>query len=314
MLRKFIVALFGCVLLLIGNAVEARILPEPQQISTHAWAWIGPYDPPSKANQGFRMNLGFVVGQQAVAVIDSGYSPMMAKEMLQQIRHITSKPIMYVINTNSQPHRHFGNEVFRQAGAKIIAAQEAAARMQENGAQFAATIATTLQVANRTIPVPSRPTQLIESKKSQALDLGAVHLIIHEVGRAHTRGSLVVDVQPDRTVFAGDVLYGDRLLAVLPESNIKSWMIAYQRLRQFNATVFVPGHGQPGALSRFDHSTLAYLTQLKSHMDQAMQHGIEINRAIATFNDTPWQTLANYDALSNRNAYQAYLESQEEGF
>lgn len=80
------------------------------------------------------MNLGFVAGSEAVAVIDSGYTPDMARAMLQQIRALTPLPVRYVINTNSQPHRFMGNEAFRQAGARILAATEAAERMQNEGA------------------------------------------------------------------------------------------------------------------------------------------------------------------------------------
>ncbi len=314
MQTKLLVVIISYGLLLLTNSAQARILPEPQQISSHTWAWIGPYGPPSKTNQGFRMNMGFVVGKNAIAIIDSGYTPAMAKEMLQQIKDFTPKPIKYVINTNSQPDRYFGNDVFRQAGAIIITAQASAVRMQENGAQFAASIATTLHSAKNSIPVPAPPTQLIDAGKSLALDLGEVQLMIHDMGHTHTRGSLVVDVQPDSTVFAGDVLYGGRLLAVLPDSHVKSWLAAYQRLRQLNAALLIPGHGQAGPLANFDHATQAYLTALKTHMDKAVHDGVEINRAIDSFDDTAWQSLANYKELSHRNAYNAYLQSQEDGF
>ena len=60
----------------------------PQQVAPHSYAWIGPYGPPSEENQGFRMNLGFVVGRDAVAVIGSGYSDDMAGAMLAAIGRI----------------------------------------------------------------------------------------------------------------------------------------------------------------------------------------------------------------------------------
>ena len=133
--------------LIIGlSASSVNALPQPQQVSPHVWAWIGPYEAPTKANQGFRMNLGFVVGTQAVAVIDSGYTPDMAREMLSQIRAITPLPVRYVINTNSQPHRFMGNDVFRQAGARIIAASDAAERMLNEGHAFASGIVAALEL------------------------------------------------------------------------------------------------------------------------------------------------------------------------
>jgi hypothetical protein len=68
------------------------------------------------------MLVGCVVGNDRVAVIDSGHSSEMASSMVEHIRRITDRPIAYVVNTNSQPHRILGNATFRQAGTKIVAA------------------------------------------------------------------------------------------------------------------------------------------------------------------------------------------------
>ena len=65
-------------LLLSMSATADTGLPEPVKIAPHTWAWIGPYGPPTRENGGFRMNLGFVVGRETVAVIDSGYGSAMA--------------------------------------------------------------------------------------------------------------------------------------------------------------------------------------------------------------------------------------------
>lgn len=305
-------------LLLLAAAVLMRpalagILPEPRQVSPHAWAWIGPYGGPTRENHGFRMNLGFVVGTQAVAVIDSGTSPQMAREMLRHIRKRTPLPVRHVINTDSQPHRFLGNEVFRKAGARIVAGREAAERMARDGGMMAGAAADILGLA--ALPVPDAPDRLLDAEASVRFDLGGgVALRVRHVGTAHTQGSLIVDVSPDRTVFAGDVLYGNRLLALIPDGSVKGWLAAHDVLRASNGRLFVPGHGQPGPLANFDHPTRTYLERLKRHMDAAVKNGVDIEAARTSFDASAWESLANFNELNGRNAYQAYQESEAENF
>lgn len=299
---------------LFAVAASAAILPPPQMVSKHVWAWIGPYEGPSKANAGYRMNLGFVVGRKAVAVIDTGYTPEMAEEMLGHIRKITPLPVRVAINTNSQPHRFMGNDVFRKAGARIVAGKEAAARMAQDGGMLVAIIERTLQRPAGSVAPPGAPDQLIEPGGRERIDLGGVGIDIMDVGRAHTRGSLVVAVTPDRTVFAGDVLYGGRLLSILPDSSVGGALAAFDRLRAQGARVFVPGHGQPGALATFAHSTRDYLAALKRHMTQQVKDGADLAAATASFDSSPWRGLANFEELAGRNAANAYVEAEADGF
>lgn len=104
------------------------------------------------------MNMGFVVGNDRVAVIDSGYSGEMASSMIKHIRRITDRPIAYVVNTNSQPHRILGNAVFRQAGAEIVAAEAAVPRITGDGAALASTAEEILSVPRGSIQPPDTPT------------------------------------------------------------------------------------------------------------------------------------------------------------
>lgn len=309
MIRHLVLLLIA----LLASSSQAEVLPAPRQISSHVWAWIGPYDPPTRENRGFRMNLGFVVGSRAVTVIDSGYSSEMAERMLEYIRQITSLPVRHVVNTNSQPHRFLGNEVFRQAGARIIAGREAAERMGRDGNMFAQTAASILGTPPQ--QQPSMPEVTLGPHEISAVDLGGgVSLTIRHVGTAHTKGSLIVEVLPDRLVFAGDVLYGGRLPALLPDGSIKGWIAAFERLRGTEFDQFIPGHGQPGPLAEFDHPTFSYLTRLKRHMDEAVKIGDDIEKAKSNFDASAWKTLGNFKELAGRNAYQAYQECEAEGF
>ena len=229
------------------------VLPTPQQVARRSYAWIGPYGPPSKENQGFRMNLGLVVGTDAVAVIDSGYGDAMAGAMLEQFRHISDRPVRYVINTNSQPHRILGNEALGRSDAEVIAAEDASARMLAEGRSMASAAEGILGLPAGSIQAPGAPDRALTGMAE--LDLGGVTLRLIPVGTAHTEGSLIVEVAEDGVVFAGDVLYGGRLLAVLPVSRVDGWISAFDRLREFGDVQFVPGHGTLGKLADFEEST-----------------------------------------------------------
>ena len=299
---------------LLTLTAQGAILPEPLQVSAHAWAWIGPYEGPSRQNSGFRMNLGFIVGTEAVAVVDTGYTEAMAEEMVAAIRRITPLPVRHAIDTNSQPHRFMGNDVFRRQGARVWSSREAASRMVRESGDFVQAISTALELVDKPA-LPAPPDRLIEEQGTERIDLGGgVTLEIQNLGRAHTGGSLIVRVSPDRTVFAGDVLYAGRLPAVLPDSSITGWIAAFERLGTLEAATFVPGHGQPGPLTAFELPTLAYLKALKSHMDAAFKAGLDPSTAARAFDGARWRHLVNFSELADRNASLAYLESEREGF
>lgn len=298
--------------LFLSFTVLGETLPTPERLAPHSHAWIGPYGPPTKKNQGFRMNMGFVAGKHAVAVIDSGYGDAMANTMLEQIRRVTDRPIRYVINTNSQPHRILGNGIFKHQGAEVIAAADAVARITNEGSAMAATAEGILGLSAGSIQVPGTPDLTIDEPSE--LDLGGVKLRVIPAGTAHTAGSLVVEVVEDNVVYAGDVLYGGRLLAVLPISRVDRWIAAFDQLRAFDDSIFVPGHGMPGKLTDFEDSTYKYLTTLKTHMDDAVEQGNDLQEAIRSSDQSDWQHLADFEALAGRNAHQTYLEREAASF
>ncbi len=289
-----------------------KILPAPKKLSEHVYAWVGPLEGPSKENHGYRMNMAFVVGTKAVAVIDTGYTEAIAKEMLIHIKAITDKPVKYAINSNSQPHRFMGNPVFRKTGATIIATAKGAERMAARSGSFAGAIERILELPEGSVKFPKAPDQII-SKETQ-LDLGGVSIKLNNYGAAHTPASLVVAIPADKMVYVGDILYAERLLSISPDSNTKSWIAVFDQLKQFGNVTFIPGHGQPGPLKNFDFPTRSYLNLLLTHMDKMVDEGVDVQDAINKLDQSRFSKLVNFEELSGRNASWTYLEREQAAF
>lgn len=288
------------------------ILPVPTRVTEHLYAWIGPHGGPTPENRGFRMNMGFVVGKHAVAVIESGYHEPMVREMLQHIAKITPVPVKYVINTNSQPDRFLGNEYFRRHGAAIIASAAEAKRIATLGGMFAEASERALNLKPGSIKIPNPPDRILDADTE--LDLGGLKLELRVYGAAHTPGPLVVYIPQDRVVYAGDILYSGRLPAVIEGGNVDSWIQTFDALKQFGDVIFVPGHGKPAKLSAFEFSTREYLVLLRDHMNKAVEQGMDQLTAMAKLDQSRFAKLANYSELAGRNASFAYLEAEAASF
>jgi len=299
----------------IGTAVAAPpepVLPAPEKISPHVYAWIGPLDGPSKENQGYRMNMAFIVGSEAIAVVETGYTEAMGEQMLAHIRKISDKPVKYAINSNSQPDRFMGNPAFRRAGISIIAHRLSAERMAAEGANFAANIERILEKPAGSIKIPQPPDRIIDQELE--LSLGNISLRIINLGPAHTPAQLAIAVLADNIVYAGDSLYGQRLLAITPASNTASWIAAYNILRKFGNATFIPGHGEPGPLSKFEFPTHDYLALLLTHMNKMVAEGVDLQDAIDRLDQSKFAELANFEQLAGRNASLVYLEREAAAF
>lgn len=318
---KLLRVLTSTVVLLLGwqQAAQAQqatvsrpILPPPVQVSPHFYAWIGPHGAPDQKNQGYRMNMAFVVGKKSVAVLETGYTEAMAREMLKHIALVTPLPVKYAINSNSQPDRFFGNEVFRRQGATVIAHDSEARRMAAQSSLFVMGVSMSLGVEPGSVAVPAAPD--IKLTAPANYDLGDLQIQVRSYGAAHTPSPLVVHIPADNLVYAGDILYSGRLLAIIPDGNVKSWIKVFDDLKAYGDALFVPGHGKPGKLKDFEFSTRDYLVLLHTHMEKQVKEGADLQTAIKALDQTRFSDLANYPELSGRNASQTYLESEKASF
>jgi glyoxylase-like metal-dependent hydrolase (beta-lactamase superfamily II) len=218
-----------------------------ERVAENVYAYVGDTGGRSAQNQGLNANLGLVVTSQGADLIDSGPTWQSARLIDDAVRRVTTQPVRWVINTGSQDHRWLGNGYFRAEGAELIAHAGALPDMRARGGEQLDALRSLLGTAAADT-APVLPTRLIEGADVR-LELGGTVFELRHRGGGHTPGDMMVWLPRSKVLFAGDIVYVDRLLAVIPVSNTRSWLAAFAVIEALAPTRIVPGHGRVADLA-----------------------------------------------------------------
>lgn len=262
----------------------------------------------SSDNDGATANVGFIVGQQSVAVIDTGGSVHEGRQLLAAIRARTDKPIRYVINTHGHPDHIFGNAAFAAEGAEFIGhvrlPQAVAARGPFYLDAFRRSMGRDLIDEVRLIA----PTRLVE--ESLMLDLGGRKLIVRAWPTAHSDSDVTVLDTETKTLFAGDLVFVRHIPVI--DGSIRTWLTLLDDLAALPAERVVPGHGPvsawPGALASERRYLGTLATDIRRHVAEGKPIAAAVQQAGTSERDK-WELFDDYNA---RNATAAYSQFEWE--
>jgi quinoprotein relay system zinc metallohydrolase 2 len=260
-------------------------------------------------NQGTIANIGAVVGEEAVAVIDSGGSLVEGQGFLAAIERIAGKPIRYLINTHMHPDHIFGNAAFRRTGATIVGHRNLPAALEARAAfylhSFREQLGEELMRGIEVIP----PTLLVEDRLD--LDLGGRNLELRAWKAAHTDNDLTVFDSRTKTLFTGDLVFLQHLPTL--DGSLLGWMRQLDELAAIEASTVVPGHGPvPSAWPRALEAERRYFDALASDLRKAIKDGVPLAKAVETAGLSERENWALFDDYNGRNATAAYAELEWE--
>ncbi len=162
----------------------------------------GVHEMATAANKNAICNTGFVVGREAVAVIDPGGSLADGLALRDAIRARTSLPIRHVIVTHIHPDHILGSPAFAQDHPEFIGHAALPQAIAERGAFYAKGMHDLLGDQGGAAIVPDRTVS-----STATVDLGGRQLEIQARGRGHSGSDLTVMDLSTSTFWAADLLF-----------------------------------------------------------------------------------------------------------
>jgi len=258
-------------------------------------------------NEGAIANLGFVVGDDAVAVIDSGGSVREGRRLRAAIKARSDRPIRYVINTHGHPDHVFGNAAFAADGATLVGHAKLPQALATRGPTYLANFRRTMGEALITEVKLAPPTLLVQGETT--LDLGNRRLILQAWPTAHSDNDLTVRDDASGTLFAGDLLFRSHIPVI--DGSLRGWLTLLDSLEAQRPARVVPGHGPVVDGANAFAEQRSYLQTLGDDVRAMVRTGVPIAKAgDAAAKERPrWQL---FDEYNTRNATAAYSEIEWE--
>jgi quinoprotein relay system zinc metallohydrolase 2 len=276
-----------------------------KQIADGVFAFAGVPAMMNDGNRGEICNLGFVIGEEAVAVIDSGGSVAEGRALIDAVRAQTDRPIRYLINTHMHPDHIFGNGAFDAEKVTIVGHRNLRRALESRGDYYLESYRSSMGaelMQDVRIVLPTRLVSAVEE-----MDIGKRKLTLQPWKPAHTDNDLTVFDQKTKVLFTGDLCFAEHLPTL--DGSLLGWVGQLDMLRAIEASMAVPGHGPvpspwPDVLERQKR----YFDVLIGDVRKAIREGVPMMEAVKTAGESERGNWQLFDDYNQRNATAAYAE------
>ena len=220
-------------------------------------------------------NIGFIVGKDSIAVIDSGGSNLVGQKLKKYITENFNQPIKYVINTHPHLDHIYGNVVFSEA--EIYGHANLTKAMKSREEIYSKLNEKYLGNVSKDSPL-ILPNNTVEIGKDKIIDLGERQITLQSFPDAHTEADMIVFDQNTRTLWTGDLVFRERTPVI--DGNIHGFIKALEVINNKEIDLVIPGHGQPSPKNEAIQPILNYLVQLRDDVRKFIDSGESLEFAM----------------------------------
>ncbi|MEY3251279.1 MAG: hypothetical protein RL227_252 [Pseudomonadota bacterium] len=240
------------------------------KLSDNAYAYTAEGDP----------NTGVIVGDDAVLVLDTQATPVMAQDVIRRIREVTDKPIQYVLLTHYHAVRVLGASAYQPR--HIIASQDTYDLIVERGEQDKASeIGRFPRLFRNVESVPpglTWPTLTFTGKMT--LWLGSLEVQLLQLGRGHTKGDTVAWLPQQKILFSGDLVEFDAT-PYAGDAYFSDWPATLDAVAALQPQKLVPGRGAalvtPEQVAAGLQGTRDFISDVRASVEAGVKAGLDLN-------------------------------------
>jgi len=248
-----------------------------EQLSAHCWAYTAEGDP----------NTGVIVGDAAVLICDALATPVMAQNLIAEIRRVTDKPIKYVVLSHYHAVRVLGASGYQAEGMQeIIASRGTWEMIVERGAQdMMSEYERFPRLFQNFESIPGLHVPTLVFKDEMTLWMGGdLEVKIMHPGMGHTRGDTIVWIPSEKVLFSGDLVEADAA-CYTGDAQLAEWPATLAALAALGAEKLVPGRGPALVGAARVAEGLAYtrdfVSTLLNAAKEAVARGMNLKQAMA---------------------------------
>jgi quinoprotein relay system zinc metallohydrolase 2 len=296
-------------LLALVSAVPSFAAPLAMvEVAPGIYVHAGVPEQASPGNDDAIANIGFIIGDEAVMIIDPGGSRIEGEALHQAVRAATDRPISYVVLTHVHPDHIFGAVAFRADHPQFIGHARLPGALAQRADYYVKTLHRDLGAAASGSEIVV-PTHLVAER--EAIDLGNRVVEIQAHGPAHTDNDLTLFDRRTATLWLSDLLFVERIPVI--DGSVLGYIKEIEAMKRVAAQRAVPGHGPASvAWPAAADPELRYLNAVLAGTRAAIRADIDIAEAprhVALDERGKWLLFDDYHA---RNVTTAYKELEWE--
>lgn len=272
------------------------------------------YSTPPYGDVGLDGNSIAILGSTGVLVFDSNGTPAAASAVLERIRQLTDRPVLYVVNSHWHWDHWYGTETYTGAfpGVHVVAHEKTREMMLGPALEFNRPgierqlpayidrLAQKVAAAEAATPAPAdlpRLKQLLADDRffldqkarvrhtfpdvtftdRLTIQLGDREVQVRHEDRAVTPGDAFLYLPKEKIVVTGDLLVNPISFAL--SSYPSGWLKTLERIDALDARVIVPGHGAPLQDKALLHETMAAMRKMIEEGKSAKANGLDVHQA-----------------------------------
>jgi glyoxylase-like metal-dependent hydrolase (beta-lactamase superfamily II) len=285
------------------------------------WYSTGNPGVPGKDNEGNTSNAGFVVTPDGVVVFDALGTPSHGWALLREIRKVTDRKIRYVVASHYHADHIYGLQAFKDHTDAVIVAQERAGEYKENEE-------TAEEKANQRLdqrrgvlfPWVDKNTRVVSPditfRDRMTIALGDRRLTLLYAGPAHSSSDMMMLVEPDGVLFAGDIVQNGRIPHMNSDDvSTTQWLAALGEVEMLDPKFIIPGHGKASTAAKQAIAfTRDYIQYVRNAMTKAVQDWTDFDVAYDQTDWSMYKDMPAFNANNRGNAYRIYLELEQSQF